>query len=196
MSKFYKILAVIAVGSMLLLATTVQMAMAWDRGISLADLAGGFAGGNSGFVTACTNSGGCSTSSPTLVPLNSVDAIQLTFDEKGNFCATDANVSAPVAGSNAPASAATIILNGRTTNFDPVTGQGDFSVKLYAGGSCHGPNFDSTGATQVATVTAHFVVSESGNRIDDVVTTFTSLADDLTANVTHHTIFRQLRNRD
>jgi hypothetical protein len=59
-----------------------------------------------------------------------------------------------------------------TTSFDPTTASGSASVSQYYGGSCAGAAFDSTGAILTSTGTQSFMVSDSGNRIDAIVTSF------------------------
>ena len=60
----------------------------------------------------------------------------------------------------------------KTTSFDPTTGSGSASVSQYHGGSCAGAAFDSTDAILTGTGTQSFMVSDSGNRIDAIVTSF------------------------
>jgi len=59
-------------------------------------------------------------------------------------------------------------------DYDPDTGIGDISFVVYAGGSCNGTSFDSTGSSQLSSGTANFVVSDNGNRFDDTITTLTN----------------------
>jgi hypothetical protein len=59
---------------------------------------------------------------------------------------------------------------GTTTSFDPTTGSGTASFRQYREKSCNGAGFDSTGAVLAATGTASFTVSDSGNRIETVIT--------------------------
>ena len=58
----------------------------------------------------------------------------------------------------------------KVTKYDPTTGIGDQSLTEYSGGTCNGAIFNNTGATLSVTGTLHFVVSEGGNRIDNIVT--------------------------
>jgi hypothetical protein len=55
-------------------------------------------------------------------------------------------------------------------DYDSTTGAGDVSSIYYTGGKCIGATFDSTGATEIATSSSHFVVTDGGNRIDHVIT--------------------------
>jgi hypothetical protein len=57
-----------------------------------------------------------------------------------------------------------------TTSFDPTTGSGTASFRQYREKSCNGAGFDTTGAVLAATGTASFMVSDSGNRIETIVT--------------------------
>jgi hypothetical protein len=59
----------------------------------------------------------------------------------------------------------------KVTNYDSASGTGDQSLTEYFGGTCQGAIFNNSGATQVTAGTLHFVVSDGGNRIDNVVTT-------------------------
>ena len=61
----------------------------------------------------------------------------------------------------------------KLVDYDSTTGTGDSSTTYYTGGKCVGSTFDGTGATQYASTTSHFVVSEAGDRIDWVITSFT-----------------------
>jgi len=55
-------------------------------------------------------------------------------------------------------------------SYDPATGTGDVSFTDYIGGKCKDSTFDKTGATVADTGTAHFTVSQDGDRQDSVVT--------------------------
>ena len=59
-----------------------------------------------------------------------------------------------------------------TTSFHPATGSGSASFNQHHGGSCVGAAFDNTGAILTGTGTQSFMVSDSGNRIDAIVTSF------------------------
>ncbi len=59
-----------------------------------------------------------------------------------------------------------------TTSFDPATGSGSSSFSQYRGGRCIGAVFDSTAAVLTGTGTQSFMVSDSGSRMDTIVTSF------------------------
>jgi len=61
------------------------------------------------------------------------------------------------------------------TSYDPTTGSGTGSGKQYVGGSCNGAVFDSAGATKVADFTFSFDVSDSGDRIESIITGFSEV---------------------
>ncbi len=145
-----------------------------DHGITIADLRGNYAGKITSFLTVCTNIGGCSVASPTIVPLNSAAVTRATIDEAGNYCATATSASSPASGSAGAAFVNARVVTGSVTSLD-ATGQGEASFKIFAGGSCDGATFDDSGATLIATGTGHCVVLEGGDRIDSIVTTYVSV---------------------
>jgi hypothetical protein len=163
-----------------------------DQGdVTLASLAGNFAGRGGGVFTACFSAGGvlplvsCSSVSPvpTPVPLNDTHVWQLTRDAAGNSCGVMTEAFARVSGQKIPARVNARTHVGTTTSFDPTTGSGTESFSRYAGGSCIGATFDSKGATLTSTGTGSFVVSHSGNRIEFLWTGYASVASALTNNV-------------
>jgi hypothetical protein len=99
-----------------------------------------------------------------------------TRDAAGNACFVLTSTARRVSGASAATSANTGISVKTDTSFDPTTGSGTSSFRNYHGGSCIGAAFDSTGATLTATGTDTFVVSDSGNRIETIVTGLTPVA--------------------
>ena len=149
-----------------------------DEGVTLADLAGKFAARGSGFLTICFSAGvpiSCSSVSAVVVPFNDTQIWRQTRDAAGNSCGVTTESFAPVSGTTHPARVNARTHVGTTTSFDPTTGSGTESYKRYAGGSCVGANFDSTGATLTSTGAGSFVVSDSGNRIEFLWTNYTSI---------------------
>ncbi len=149
-----------------------------DGGVTLASLAGNYAGRGSGFFTLCFNTGftaleDCATA-PHQVPFNQTGIFHRTGDAAGNFCGVITVATAPVFGTKFPAGVSTTTQVG-TTTFDPTTGSGTESFSRYAGGSCIGAVFNSTGATKVGTTTRSFVVSDSGDRIETIITSFSTI---------------------
>jgi len=181
----------------------VRVSQAQDDGggITLASLAGKFSARGNGFFTLCFSTGftalqDCATA-PIVLPFNNTQIQNTTRDAAGNTCSVSINTAAPVFGTRSPA------LGQRHTNvttsisFDPTTGSGTASGSQYVGGSCNGAVFDSTGATKVADFTSSFDVSDSGNRIESILTGFSavnsafSVAGSVKGNVFSQTAIRQ-----
>jgi hypothetical protein len=176
-----------------------------DQGVTLASLAGNFAGRGSGYFTICFSAGGlndprfllsCSSVSPvpTPVPYNDTQIWQQTRDAAGNSCGVMTDTFAPVSGTTRPAFVNTRTHVGTTTAFDPTTGSGTETFKRYKGGSCIGAAFDSAGATLTSTGTGNLVVSDSGNRFEFLWRTYTSIspvAGAAQGSVTSDTLIRQ-----
>jgi len=165
-----------------------------DEGVTLASLAGKFAGRGSGFFTLCFNAGftapeDCATA-PHQVPFNQTGIFHRTGDAAGNFCGVITVTIAPVSGTKFPAGVSASTTVG-TTSFDPTTGSGTQSFSRYNGGTCSGPVFDMTGATLTGTTTSSFVVSDSGNRIESIVTSFSTVTGSVQGNVFSQTAIRQ-----
>src|SRR5712692_1429360 len=165
-----------------------------DQGVTLASLAGNFAGRGSGFFTRCFNAGftapeDCATA-PNQVPFNQTGIFHRTGDAAGNFCGVITVTIAPVSGTKFPAGVSASTTVG-TTSFDPTTGSGTQSFIRYHGGTCSGAVFDSTGATPLGTTTSSFVVSDSGDRIESIVTSFSTVTGSVQGNVFSTTSIRQ-----
>jgi hypothetical protein len=64
----------------------------------------------------------------------------------------------------------------KVTSYDPATGTGDASFKVYEGGQCHGATFDKTGATLVSSGTEHLAASLDGDQLDVLITSLTNPA--------------------
>lgn len=156
-----------------------------------ASLQASYAAKSVGSLSVCTNSGGCSVASPTVVPLNFASDAQGAADAAGNYCATATSASSPLVGSAVAAFSSTKVVTGSLTSFDSTTGQGDVTFNIYNGGSCTGAAFNSTGATLIATGTSHVVVSDSANRIDAIVTSYVSAAGKIGGVVDTVTLIRQ-----
>jgi hypothetical protein len=119
----------------------------------------------------------CSTTGVLAVPY-SFTANGYTTRDKTGGCHTRTQVATPL-----PPSALPPIVDDKNhipfkiTDYDPTTGVGDLSFISYDGGRCIGATFDSTGATVISSGTEHFAVSQSGTRIDAIVTSFTGAAN-------------------
>ena len=154
-----------------------------DEGVTLASLAGKFAGRGGGFVTICFSPGSvlplisCSSVSPLAVAVPFYENVitHQTRDAAGNSCGVSIESYARVLGTKNPAGTQ-MRTNVGTSSFDPTTGSGTTNFSRYKGGSCIGAAFDSTGATLTSTGTNSFVVSDSGNRIEFIWTSYTSIA--------------------
>jgi hypothetical protein len=180
--KLMKLRIATGLGLVLLVATMiggpVRVSQAQDdEGVTLASLAGNFAGRGSGFFTLCFNAGftaleDCATA-PHQVAFNQTVIFHRTGDAAGNFCGVITITTAPVFGTKLPAGVSASTTVG-TTSFDPTTGSGTQSFSRYHGGTCSGAVFDMTGATLTGTTTSSFVVSDSGDRIESTVTSFST----------------------
>src|ERR1700736_4339833 len=54
----------------------------------------------------------------------------------------------------------------KVTNYSSTTGIGTASYIGYSGGSCNGASFDSSGATEIASATLQFVVTDGGKQVE------------------------------
>jgi hypothetical protein len=171
-------------GLLLFMATMiggpVRVSQAQDDqgGVTLADLAGKFAGRGYGFATLCFSAGvpiSCSSVSAAPVPFNDTLIWQQTRDAAGKSCGVTTETLARVAGTKSPAIVNTRTHVGTTTSFDPATGSGTEHFDRYQGGSCIGAVWDGTG-TLTSTGTGSFVVSDSGNRFEFLWRTYTSIS--------------------
>ncbi len=184
----------------------VRVSQAGEDGVTLADLAGNFASKGSGFLTVCLDASfalvDCASAPPHVVPLNDTQISHQTRDAAGNSCVVPTTTSAPVFGTTFPASVLTGTIVDTPISFDPTTGSGTANLSVYHGGSCSGAAFNSTGATLIATGTFTFVVSDSGNRIEQIVTGYSavtsafSVVGSVKGFVFTHTLIRQGHQSD
>jgi hypothetical protein len=145
---------------------------------------GNFSSTLQGSIAACADPSppfapeSCNTSGVLVVPLTFVANGAETFDNEGNSCGTFSEVD-----SNLPVDATPPLVtqnehvSGKTLNYDSTTGTGDGSFTVYTGGTCNGAIFDSTGATELASGTDHFVVTDGGKRFDFIFTKLTNPAN-------------------
>ncbi len=148
-----------------------------DEGVTLASLAGKFAGRGGGFVTICFTAGSlhdCATAT-SVVGFDETQIWQQTRDAAGKSCGVFTETFAPVAGTTRPAFVNVRTHVGTTTSFDPTTGSGTETFKRYRGGSCIGAVWDGTG-TLTSTGSGNFVVSDSGDRFEFLWRTYTSIS--------------------
>jgi len=150
-----------------------------DGGVTLASLAGKYAGSGGGFFTLCLDSSfalvDCASSPAHVLPINNRQISYGTRDTAGNSCVVVTSTTAPVFGTTSTSVGRKAISISTTTTFDPTTGSGTTSGIGYVGGSCNGAVFDMTGATKMATFTGSFIVSDSGNRIESITTNFSAV---------------------
>ena len=154
-----------------------------DGSVTLASLAGKFTSKGSGSYTLCFDASfstlvDCASAPHQEVPFNVIAVAHNIRDAVGNSCgvSTSTLTDASVYGTKFPARISFTATNvSTTTSFDPATGSGSSSVSQYRGGRCVGAVFDSTGAVLTGTGTQSFMVSDSGNRIDTIVTSFSVL---------------------
>jgi hypothetical protein len=169
-------LAVVAGGSRLLAHADTE-----SGGISLKKLAGSFAGeveANFGICLTADFSAlqDCATTpADHIIPWHENATTQGTVDAAGNFCYDEIQTNAPVFPGPQAAQVNHYIDVGVVTSYNPSTGSGDNSFKIYVAGpgvKCNGSTFVNTdNATAVVSVTIHFVASNNGNRLDSVVRT-------------------------
>jgi hypothetical protein len=111
----------------------------------------------------------CSTSGAIVAPVSYLANGSVTY--AGDVgCKTHTVVVAAIPPTNAP-----VVLENDTvvitvTGYDPTTRIGTTSFIGYEGGSCNGASFDSKGATENASGTGQFVVTQGGNQINVIVT--------------------------
>src|SRR6266852_1366930 len=192
-------------GLLLLMATAawgpvgISQTRTNDGDITLARLAGKFKTRGSGVYTLCfrdnfTETVDCASVPHEEVPFELTGVSHNIRDAAGNTCAFTTVTGAPTdvlaySAKYATWGIAKISFTrtnvSTTTSFDPTTGSGSASFSQYRGGSCAGAAFDSTGAILTGTGTQSFMASDSGNRIDAIVTSFSlvtspfSVADSL-----------------
>ena len=171
--------------------------------IPLSSLAGRFAGEGNSHVSICLNENFAAVQSCSRTPQSQIvqyvehSKSHGTMDTKGGSCGEVAEISEPVPPGRGRAVANHYIVLGLTTSYNPETGSGDSSYKFYMaepGVSCNGATFVNTAKAPVKfTETAHFVVSENGDRVDLVVLTFRTITpvDCVTGLVAHGFALRQ-----
>jgi hypothetical protein len=147
-------------------------------GATLASLAGKFALKSSGSYTICFGASrstvDCASSPHQEVPFNMTAVAHYIRDAAGNSCGVTALTITPTDARVFHFTRLNFVSTAvsTTTSFDPTTGSGSDNVSQYHGGRCIGAAFDSTGAILTGTGTQSFMVSDSGNRIDAIVTSF------------------------
>src|SRR5260370_7507617 len=121
---------VIFMATMIGVLVRVTHAQDDEGGVTLASLAGKFAGRSNGFVTICLSAGvpiSCSSVSPvpTAVAFNTTEIVQITSDADGNSCAVTTSTAPPVSGTKFPPLVNTPLTPLHpTTPFEPTTDPG------------------------------------------------------------------------
>jgi hypothetical protein len=148
--------------------------------VTLASLAGKFTSKGSGSYTVCFTNDftavvDCASAPHQEVPFKGTAVSHNIRDAAGNSCGvTSQTITLTEASVTVPNYLRRFNLTrtnvSTTTSFDPTTGSGTASLSQYFGGRCVGGVFDSTGAVLVSTGTQSFMVSDSGNRIDTIIT--------------------------
>jgi hypothetical protein len=183
-----KLCIVTALGLLLFMETMVGGPLGVSRAqpgasrVTLASLAGRFTSTGTGIETVCFKAGfkaleDCASAPrPQQVSFKLTGIARATRDTAGNACSVGTwTARAVVVGpTSSPFGPGIIpITNVSTTiTFDPMTGSGTASFSQYRGGSCIGAIFDSRDAILTGTGTVSFMVSDSGNRIDQILTRF------------------------
>jgi hypothetical protein len=132
-----------------------------------------------GSLATCVDPGGaaepCNASGVVVVPLSLAEAGTVIRDQTGNACSSHTSVASTVPVGVAPPTVLMQNTKIALINYDPMTGTGDASFAEYVGGACKGAIFDPAGAIQTTSGTLHFVVTEDGNRFDEIITSVTSV---------------------
>ena len=185
-SVFYKSQAWLTAAVVGLLTTTsIETVRAGDRGLSLANLAGSYAGSGSGFLTVCLNATGqpaaCTDPYSVAVQLNHVEVPQGTLTADGKYCFTTTVVASHVGGSKAPAIVLHHIAGGSITSYDPRTGRGTSSDIVYDaadGVSCEGATVvNPHGAQPIVDETEDFTSGQEPARHVDLIFTSETAVD-------------------
>jgi len=184
-------------------AASIDTVRASDNGLSLADLAGSYAGKAVGFLTICFTSdvtspspAACKDESSVPVQFNHTELIQGRQSADGKFCATVTVINSPAAGSRRPALVADQIAAGSVTSYDPTTGKGTSSIEIYAaadGVSCKGATVAKPRSAQpVAHLITDFTAGEApALHTDDVYRSFTSVDGSFGGAVLGNTLYIQ-----
>ncbi len=176
------------VGLLLFVATMIggpvgmSRAQAGDGGVTLASLAGNFASRGSGSFTlyyneSFTEAVDCASALHQEMHFKVTSVAHGTRDAAGNACGVT-DVSSTLTGTAVEIYAAKFPTRmhvrrtnvSTTTSFDPTTGSGTASFRQYREKSCSGAGFDSTDAVLAATGTQSFMASDSGSRIETILT--------------------------
>ena len=186
-----KLCIVTALGLLLFMETMVGCPLEVSRAqpgtsrVTLASLAGKFTSTGNGIETVCFKAGftaleNCASAPrPQQMSFKLTGIARATRDMAGNACSVGTlTARAVVVGpTSSPFGPLIIPITAVSTalTFDPTTGSGTASFRQYRGGSCIGAVFDSTGAILTGTGTVSFLVSNRGNRIEQILTSLSTV---------------------
>jgi len=192
-----KKLTAIVVGSLALMAGQPLIIQHWSRAATQVGIplpSGSFSDTRQASMAVCVDPSTivpepCSTSGAAVLADSTLQNGYVTLDSAGNGCAalTEVDSFLPLAPSSSISPSIVAIINKSPllvetnehqvftlVDYDSTSGIGHRSVAVYLGGTCSGASFNSAGATKVNGVTHQFVVSNDGNRIDFLLTSFTN----------------------
>ena len=185
-----KLCIVTALGLLLFMETMVGGPLEVSRAqpdtsrVTLASLAGKFKSTGNGIDTVCFKAGftaleDCASAPRAQQVSFNTGIVRATRDMAGNACSVGTlTARAVVVGPTSSPFGPVIIpitAVSTTITFDPTTGSGTASFRQYRGGSCIGAVFDTTGAILTGTGTVSFLVSNRGNRIEQILTSLSTV---------------------
>ena len=187
-------LSIAAIG-LLTTAASIETVLAREgEGLSLADLAGSYAGKGGGFLTLC-DTAPCTDKSAR--QYNDAEVIQLTLNRDGKWCSTTTAVDSPADGSPAPAFVHNFIIDGSNLSYDPRTGIGAWSATFYIaennknGVRCKGANVVNPNQEAFHATIAFTVAQEPALHFDFVFTSFTAGDGSVGGSVISDTVYIQ-----
>jgi hypothetical protein len=163
----------------LLFGMLAVAALATSAGAQIPEPSGQYSIARHGSLALCLNPAAnyaaesCSASGVFVYPVTNIAVGSITY-ASGKGCGTDTEVFNALPPSALPASPNPETVVVKVTNYSSTTGIGTASYTGYSGGSCHGASFDSRGATDIASGSLQFVVTEGGRRVE---ITFTQLTN-------------------
>ena len=128
-------------------------------------------------------------------PITDIAVGSITY-ASGSGCGTDTEVFSALPPNAMPSTLGPETIVVKVTNYNSTTGIGSASYTAYSGGSCNGADFDSSGATVIATGTLQFVVTRDGRQVDITYTQLTNPSHSLGSASVFDTDLRQTRHRD
>ena len=112
-----------------------------------------------------------------MYPVTDIAVGSITY-ASGSGCGTDTEIFSALPPSALPSTTNPETVVVKVTNYSSTTGIGTASYTGYSGGSCNGASFDSSGATEIASGTLQFVVTEGGKQVE---ITFTQLTNPISS---------------